>query len=68
MSNHATPQAVRQRVWQIAEPLCAHAGYELVDVRFTLEQGGWVLRVFIDVAPDQIPADHVPGPDATTAR
>lgn len=63
MSNHATPQAVRQRVWQIAEPLCVHAGYDLVDVRFTLEQGGWVLRVFIDVAPDQIPADHVAGPD-----
>ena len=61
MSNHPSPQALRQRVWQLAEPVCAHAGYELVDVRFTLEQGGWVLRVFIDVA--DAPADAVPGPD-----
>ncbi len=61
MSNHPSPQALRQRVWQLLEPVCAHAGYELVDVRFTLEQGGWVLRVFIDVA--DAPADAVPGPD-----
>ena len=61
MSNHPSPQALRQRVWQLVEPVCTHAGYELVDVRFTLEQGGWVLRVFIDVADP--PADAVPGPD-----
>lgn len=42
---------VRQRVWALLEPMCAHAGYELVDVRFVTEPGGWVLRVFIDRAP-----------------
>lgn len=44
---------VRQRVWSIAEPVCRHAGYDLVDVRFVLEQGGWVLRVMIDVLPEE---------------
>jgi ribosome maturation factor RimP len=63
MSNLATPQSVRHRVWQIAEPVCRHAGYDLVDVRFVLEQGGWVLRVLIDLDPGEVPADHVAGPD-----
>lgn len=46
---------VRDRVWAVAEPLCTSAGYGLVDVRFVMEQGGWVLRVFIEVAdqPDE---------------
>ena len=35
MSNHPSPQALRQRVWQLVEPVCTHAGYELVDVRFS---------------------------------
>jgi len=35
------------------DPVVVHAGYELVDVRFVTEPGGWVLRVFIDLpAPD----------------
>ena len=42
---------VRQRVWALVEPVCRHAGYDLVDVRFTLEQGGWILRVMIDLLP-----------------
>jgi ribosome maturation factor RimP len=41
---------IAERVLRIAEPVCAAAGYELVDVRFTTEQGGWVLRVYIDRA------------------
>lgn len=55
--------AVRQHVWALAEPVCRHAGYDLVDVRFTLEQGGWVLRVMIDVLPedDGGAAPAVPG-------
>ncbi|MBK9032904.1 MAG: ribosome maturation factor RimP [Myxococcales bacterium] len=56
-----SPNAVRQRVWQLAEPVCRHAGFDLVDVRFSPDQGGWVLRVFIDVLKQ--PADVVPGPD-----
>ncbi len=46
----------RKRVWSLVEPVCRHAGYDLVDVRFTLEQGGWILRVFIDVLPDDATA------------
>lgn len=45
--------SIRKRVWALVEPVVAHAGYELVDVRFVTEPGGWVLRVFIDLpAPD----------------
>ena len=32
----------------IVEPVLQGAGYELVDLRFVLEQGGWTLRVQID--------------------
>jgi ribosome maturation factor RimP len=39
---------IRRRVWTVVEPACAHAGLDLVDVRFVMEQGGWVLRIFID--------------------
>ena len=51
--SRASETTVRQRVWTLIEPVCAHAGYELVDVRFVMEPGGWVLRVSIDrVWPD----------------
>lgn len=33
---------------EIAEPVCAGAGYELVDLSLTQSRGGWVLQVFID--------------------
>ena len=50
-----------QRVISVIEPAVTAAGYDLVDVRFTLEQGGWVLRVAIDVPPDpSTPLDMVP--------
>jgi len=53
MSTHSTPPSndaatIRRRVWAIVEPVCSHAGFDLVDVRFVTEPGGWVLRVFID--------------------
>jgi ribosome maturation factor RimP len=45
--------SIRKRVWALVDPVVVHAGYELVDVRFVMEPGGWVLRVFIDLpAPD----------------
>ena len=46
---------LRQRLVAIVEPVCLGAGYDLVDLRLKSEQGGWVLRVFIDVhaAADQ---------------
>lgn len=52
------------RVIRVIEPAVIAAGYELVDVRFTLEQGGWVLRVYVDVPP---PADAAPDPSAVPA-
>ena len=39
----------QERLISIVEPVCIAAGYELVDLRFLLEQGGWVLRVCIDL-------------------
>ncbi|TMQ10928.1 MAG: ribosome maturation factor RimP [Deltaproteobacteria bacterium] len=39
---------LHQRLISIVEPVCQAAGYELVDLRFVLEQGGWTLRVAID--------------------
>jgi ribosome maturation factor RimP len=56
---------LQQRLISIVEPVCQAAGYELVDLRFTLEQGGWTLRVAIerpladDVAPEEVPTDRV---------
>ena len=44
------PDPLRQRLVAIVEPVCHAAGYDLVDLRLKSEQGGWVLRVFIDRA------------------
>ncbi len=55
----------QQRLISIIEPVLEAAGYELVDLRFLLEQGGWVLRVQVDlplddaVDPHEIPQDRV---------
>jgi ribosome maturation factor RimP len=38
-----------QKLISIVEPVLQAAGYELVDLRFLLDQGGWVLRVCIDL-------------------
>jgi ribosome maturation factor RimP len=49
----------------IVEPVCQASGYELVDLRFVLEQGGWTLRVAVDRPlaehgdPDEVPSDRV---------
>jgi len=56
---------LQQRLISIVEPVCQAAGYELVELRFVLEQGGWTLRVAIDRPlddhsdPDEIPTDRV---------
>ncbi|HEU0029435.1 MAG TPA: ribosome maturation factor RimP [Kofleriaceae bacterium] len=56
---------LQERLISIVEPVCEAAGYELVDLRFLLEQGGWVLRVQIDrplddaVDPSEVPTDRV---------
>lgn len=41
---------ISERVLRIAEPACAAAGYACWDVKFTMEQGHWILRIFIDRA------------------
>jgi len=46
------------RVIRVIEPAVEAAGHELVDVRFVLEHGGWVLRVAVDLPPDpNVPFD-----------
>jgi len=37
-----------QRLISIIEPVLVASGYELVDLRFLMEQGGWTLRVCVD--------------------
>ena len=56
---------LQQRLIQIIEPVLEAAGFELVDVRFLLEQGGWVLRVQVDIPLHEVtditevPSDRV---------
>jgi ribosome maturation factor RimP len=45
------PRKTRQKLLEIAEPVCAGAGYELVDLRYVCE-GSWVVRVYIDRAAE----------------
>ncbi|HWU87609.1 MAG TPA: ribosome maturation factor RimP, partial [Kofleriaceae bacterium] len=50
------------RLISIVEPVCQSAGLELVDLRFVLEQGGWVLRICVDLPLDPaVPPSEVPG-------
>jgi ribosome maturation factor RimP len=41
-------QDIPSQVWQIAEPLVESEGMEIVDIEFRREQGGLVLRLFLD--------------------
>ena len=56
---------LHQRLITIVEPVLEAAGFELVDLRFLLEQGGWVLRVQIDIPlhevtdVNEVPSDRV---------
>jgi ribosome maturation factor RimP len=56
---------LHQRLISIVEPVCQAAGYELVELRFVLEQGGWTLRVSIDrplaehTDPEEIASERV---------
>jgi ribosome maturation factor RimP len=55
----------QQRLISIVEPVCQQAGLELVDLRLVLEQGGWTLRVQVDLPiddampPSEVPQDRV---------
>lgn len=50
----AKPNNTRDLLIRLVEPMCAGAGYDLVDVHYLLEQSGWVVRVFIDVTTDNV--------------
>jgi len=56
---------LHQRLISIIEPAITATGFELVDLRFLLEQGGWVLRVQVDrplaqiTDLTQVPSDRV---------
>jgi ribosome maturation factor RimP len=56
---------LQQRLISIVEPVCRSAGLELVELRFLLERGGWVLRVCVDlpldpaVPPSEVAPDRV---------
>jgi ribosome maturation factor RimP len=56
---------LHSRLISIIEPVCRSSGLELVDLRFVLEHGGWVLRVCVDapldpaVPPSEVAADRV---------
>jgi ribosome maturation factor RimP len=56
---------LQQRLISIVEPVCQAAGYELVELRFLLEQSGWTLRVAVDLPldehtdPHEVPSDRV---------
>jgi ribosome maturation factor RimP len=56
---------LHQRLIAIVEPAIEAAGFELVDLRFVLEQGGWTLRVQVDLPLSQVtdlsevPSDRV---------
>jgi ribosome maturation factor RimP len=56
---------LQQRLISIVEPVVNAAGFELFELRFLLEQGGWTLRVAVDlpldqhVDRDQVPSDRV---------
>jgi ribosome maturation factor RimP len=42
-------RALHTKLIQIVEPAVEAAGFELADLRFVLEQGGWTLRVLISL-------------------
>jgi ribosome maturation factor RimP len=51
---------LHQKLISIIEPVCESAGYELVELRFVLEQGGWTLRVCVDLPLGETPIGEVP--------
>lgn len=60
LSPNMSRNPLKTRLIQIIEPVVNAAKLELVDVHFLLEQGGWTLRVQIDVPVAQIDIHEVP--------
>jgi ribosome maturation factor RimP len=58
-------KALQTKLISIVEPVCNASGFDLVELRFLLEQGGWTLRISIDLPLSQhgditqVPEDRV---------
>jgi ribosome maturation factor RimP len=50
-----TRNPLHSKLIQIIEPVLAQSGFELVDLRLLLDQGGWVLRVQVDKPLSDVP-------------
>ncbi len=50
MTSGTNRQDIEKSAWDVAGPLIAAEGMELLDVEFLREAHGWVLRLFIDKA------------------
>jgi ribosome maturation factor RimP len=48
---------IRSQLIELVEPVCADSGFELVDLLYQREQGGWIVRIFIDRDGDAISFD-----------
>lgn len=46
-------QEIAARVWELAEPLCAAEGMELIHVEYQRETGGRILRLYLE-KPDGV--------------
>jgi len=43
-----SPPKVADRLWEIAEPLATHEGFEIVDIECRTQGRGMLLRLFVD--------------------
>lgn len=48
MAEPSTRQAVEQKTRDVAGPIVAGEGMELIDVEYVRDHEGWILRLFID--------------------
>lgn len=48
MSQPSAKQLIEERARELVSPIAAAEGVELIDVEYLREQGGWILRLFID--------------------
>lgn len=56
------PSPIVQTLRELVTPAIGGVGYELVDLEWKREQGGWVLRLFIDHLETPAASGHLNGP------
>lgn len=59
------PTNIRSTLIELAEPVCADAGYELVDLEYTRGPQGWLVRVYIDHADGGASGGTTPVPTSS---